>query len=368
MENININAELTTKTFLADEQYVKVTGRTAFIGGKRWLTFSAGKIEFEFYGTAVSVDIFGDFTSECEEHSARQSHIAIELDGVRVVDAMIKNRNNTYEILQDEGQEPAWHTVSVMKISEINQSCCAVAGITANCCGDIRPTKDEDLYIEFIGDSLTCGYGVLGAGPEEPFLTETEDVTLTYAGICAKNLNADFSCVANSGFGVMSGATETDEKNLTDLIPPVYDKLAIRAQQYESDDEGTNVYNRIRAFDICVINLGTNDGTYTHPWNVDRAPYEDRVEEFFNAYKVFLTHVREMNPDAKIVCVHGLMDTVLGPTVQRALEEYKNETGDTKVYYTNLPTSLTYGSGYHPSRQGQEDAAKQLTTFIQSIY
>lgn len=360
-------AEIITKTFVADEQYVKVTGRTAYIDQARWFTFSAGKIEFEFYGTAVSLDVLGDFTSENPEDRARQSHIAIELDGERVVDTLIATKNNTFEILKDEGQEPAWHTVSFTKLSELNQSSCAVTGITATCGGDIRPTQNKDLYIEFIGDSLTCGYGVLGPGPEEPFLTETEDVTLTHVAICANELNADYSVAANSGFGVFSGACDGDEKNLQDLLPPIYDKLAVSAGQYGCEDESTNVYNRTREFDVCVINLGTNDGTYTHPWNVNRVPYEDRVEEFFHAYKEFLTHVREMNPDAKIVCAHGLMDTVLGPTVKKAVEEYKNETGDTQVYYTNLPTSLTYGSGYHPSKQGQEAAGKKLAEFINSI-
>lgn len=369
-ENEMINpeeAEITTKTFAADEQYVKVTGRTAYIDRQRWFTFSAGKIEFEFYGTAVSIDVLGDFTSENPEDRARQSHIGIELDGERVVDTLIETKNNTFEVLKDEGQEPAWHTVSFIKLSELNQSSCAVTGITANCGGDIRPVQNKDLYIEFIGDSLTCGYGVLGPGPEEPFLTETEDVTLTHVAVCADELNADYSVVANSGFGVFSGACDGDEKNLQDLLPPIYDKLAINAGQYECEDESTNVYNRTRPFDVCVINLGTNDGTYTHPWNVNRVPYEDRVEEFFHAYKEFLAHVREMNPDAKIVCAHGLMDTVLGPTVKKAMEEYKNETGDTEVYYTNLPTSLTYGSGYHPSKQGHEAAGKKLAEFIDSI-
>lgn len=105
--------KLTTKTFLADDQHVKVTGRTAYIDGKRWLTFSAGKIEFEFYGTAASIDIFGDYTSENPDDSARQAHIGIELDGERVIDAMIQSKNNTFEVLKDNGQEPAWHTVPV---------------------------------------------------------------------------------------------------------------------------------------------------------------------------------------------------------------------------------------------------------------
>ncbi len=361
------STELSTKSFVADDQHVKVTGRTAFLDGKRWLTFSAGQIEFEFYGTAVSIDILGDSISEGSDNSARQAHIGIELDGERVIDTLITSKNNTFEVLADNGQEPAWHTVSVMKLSEVNQSSCAITGITTKSSGDIRPTQDKDLYIEFIGDSLTCGYGVLGESPEEPFLTETEDVTLTYAGVCARELNADFSCVANSGFGVYSGSCDGDEKNLVDLLPPIYDKLAVKAFQYESDSEETNVYNRTRAFDVCVINLGTNDGTYTHPWNANRVAVEDRVNEFLDAYKEFLGHVREMNPDAKIVCTLGLMDGVLCTTIEKAVEEYKNETGDTEVYYTKLPVSLTYGSGYHPSQEGHEKGGEKLAEFIHSI-
>ncbi len=367
MGNEEPGAELSTKTFVADDQHVKVTGRTAYIDGKRWLTFSAGKIEFEFYGTAVSIDILGDSTSESSSKSAKQAHIGIELDGERVIDTMITSKNNTFEVLTDEGQAPAWHTVSVMKLSEVNQSCCAITGITTKSSGDIRPTQDKDLYIEFIGDSITCGYGVLGASAQDPFLTETEDASLTYAAVCSRELNADFSCVSCSGYGVYSGSCDGENINLVDLLPPVYDKLAVRAFQYGSSSEETNVYNRTRAFDVCVINLGTNDGTYTHPWDSDRVAVEDRVNGFLDAYKEFLGHVREMNPDAKIVCTLGLMDDALCTTVEKAVEQYKNETGDTEVYYTKLPASPTYGSGYHPSKEGHEAGGKQLATFINSI-
>lgn len=163
------------------------------------------------------------------------------------------------------------------------------------------------------------------------------------------------------------GSCDGNEMNLTDLIPPIYDKLAINASQYESTDEATNVYNRTRPYDVCVINLGTNDGTYTHPWDSNRIAVEDRVNEFVAAYKEFLGHVREKNPDAKIVCTLGLMDSVLSPAIQQALEEYQSATGDTGVYYTRLYPSPTYGSGYHPSRDGQEAGGKRLAKFIDSI-
>lgn len=49
--------------------------------------------------------------------------------------------------------------------------------------------------MEFIGDSITCGYGVDDPDKEHHFKTATEDVTKAYAYKTALALNADYSMV-----------------------------------------------------------------------------------------------------------------------------------------------------------------------------
>ena len=73
--------------------------------------------------------------------------------------------------------------------------------------------------IEFIGDSITAGYGVDDEVKEHGFSTATEDVTKTYAYKTAAALQADYSIVAYSGHGIISGYTGDGEKNTGLLIP-----------------------------------------------------------------------------------------------------------------------------------------------------
>ena len=56
--------------------------------------------------------------------------------------------------------------------------------------------------IEFIGNSITCGYGVESNDRNDPFTYETENHFYTYAAKTARALNAQHLVVARSGIGI----------------------------------------------------------------------------------------------------------------------------------------------------------------------
>lgn len=70
--------------------------------------------------------------------------------------------------------------------------------------------------IEFIGNSITCGYGVESSDPNEHFSDETENHYYTYAAITARNLKAQHVAVARSGIGIYRnyGAPKGGERRL----------------------------------------------------------------------------------------------------------------------------------------------------------
>ena len=291
-----------------------------------------------------------------------RNHIAMELDGVRVVDDILNQPVKDYVVLEDKGQQPAWHTVSVIKLSELRKSCCAVEKITVKSDRDIEPTENKARYFEFIGDSITCGWGSVGMEDS----TVSEDASCTYAAVCAKELDADFSCVSSSGCGVYSGYSEGGIKfNTTDLIPPMYDKVADHAYQYngKSDSDPSLVYNRNRAFDLCVINLGTNDSSYVRD-------ITERRDKCKATYVSFIEHIRSKNPKAKIVCTLGLMSVYnhFEDIVKDAVDEYNNAHPSDKVYFFKLPSTSPYGygQGSHPNQAGHEAAGKALAEYIKT--
>lgn len=56
--------------------------------------------------------------------------------------------------------------------------------------------------IEFIGNSITCGYGIESEDRDAPFTYNTENHYYTYAALTARALQAQHLVVARSGIGV----------------------------------------------------------------------------------------------------------------------------------------------------------------------
>jgi len=113
--------------------------------------------------------------------------------------------------------------------------------------------------------------------------------------------------------------------------------------------------------DIVVINLGTNDNSYTKG-------IEDRVLMFTKEYTKFIKKVREHNPDATIICSLGIMGGQLYPAVESAVNAYKNETQDENIELLNFDEQLQndgYASDWHPTEITHEKAAKKLVAKIQ---
>ena len=78
----------------------------------------------------------------------------------------------------------------------------------------LEPPVPSSRRIEFIGDSLTCGFGITGrpyavTGEPGRFLTKEEDVTKTYAGVTAAYFQADARYTAASGTGVCNNHPDT---------------------------------------------------------------------------------------------------------------------------------------------------------------
>ncbi|QYR22653.1 hypothetical protein KZ483_06785 [Paenibacillus sp. sptzw28] len=75
---------------------------------------------------------------------------------------------------------------------------------------------------------------------------------------------------------------------------------------------------------MIVINLGTNDYSYTKDDPVKQAEYRD-------AYVEFLKQVRSRNANAHLMCTLGIMGDALFPMVEQAVAAYSDETGDTNI-------------------------------------
>lgn len=218
--------------------------------------------------------------------------------------------------------------------------------------GKLLPAEEKpSLKIEFIGNSITCGYGIEDDNPENDFSYETENHTMTYAYKAARALDADFNVVARSGIGIYrnyGGPKEGDSQTL----PSEYDYTMLYNHDHKWDHSAFHP-------DIICINLGTND---TSENNYDITLYEKR-------YRDFLAHLRELHPQAKIVLLTGAMlqEPALAD-VKTVLDRLASEDDNTYRFDMSPQTGeLGYGASWHPSARQAERMADELIPFLRNL-
>lgn len=356
-------AEKGPVTYAPTSENVKTLGRTMLTDEDMlWLAFSGSGAEFTFNGTKAEVVIAGDDNAEKPDNEDNQARIAIYVNGERVVDDMIDHAEETYTVFESE--TPAECDVKIVKLSETAMSTCAVKSITVDAEEGIKPAEKKEHFIEFVGDSITCGYGVDDEVKEHHFSTKTEDVTKTYAYKTAEKLDADYSMVSISGYGIISGYSDGKKKVANQQLPKYYDKLGYSygtfgGKQVSSQKWDFTGYTP----DAIVVNLGTNDASYTKN-------KEDRVKDYTDSYVEFLKNIRTNNPDAQIFCTLGIMGNELYPYVEQAVLDYTEQTGDTKV--TAMPFDIQspddgYAADWHPTEATHEKASEKLVSKIKSV-
>lgn len=339
---------------------VKLIGRVLPVEDTLWLALSGTGAEFVATGTKATVTVVSDDTwSGVPENQAR---VAVYVDGVRTADMLLDCQEKRV-VAFDAGQEET-HVVQIIKLSESAMSTCGISDISVD--GKFEPTCPKSKLFEFIGDSITCGYGVDDEDRDHHFATGTEDVTKAFAYKTAKALGADYSMVSFSGYGIVSGYTATGEKMGHQRVPEYYEKVGFSYGTYKGTYKPQDMewdFNGRRP-DLVVINLGTNDMSYV----LDK---EERREEYIAGYVEFLKKVRKHNQEPEILCVLGMMGEALCPAVEEAVERYKAQTGDGKISSMRFADQLPedgYTADWHPTEKTHSKAAERLIGKIREIF
>ena len=221
--------------------------------------------------------------------------------------------------------------------------------------------------IEFIGNSITCGYGNEGLKKEEGFDYATENHYYSYASITARNLQAQHWVVARSGIGAYRNYDGPKTGNPESNMPVQYEYTGY-AWKPELRKEPTFLqekwdFNRYQP-DVVCINLGTNDLS---------TPNYD-LSLLKQGYQKLLKMVRQHNPKAKIVFLTGSM--LYNQELQMAkqlLDEVAAEAhkaGDKEVYrfdMNHIDGEAFLGNDWHPNVYQDEKMAGELTPYLRKL-
>ncbi len=221
--------------------------------------------------------------------------------------------------------------------------------------------------IEFIGNSITCGYGNEGVRAEEHFDYATENHYYSYASITARALQAQHWVVARSGIGAYRNYGEAKTGTPRSCMPVQYEYTGyaydIDLRQRPGFDSEKWDFSRSQPQVVC-INLGTNDLSTN---NYD-------LQLLKQGYQKLLSLVRQHHPKAKIVFLCGSMlggkELELAKQLLDEVTAESHQQGDKEVYrynFTPQTGDLGYGNDYHPSIPQHEKMASELVPFLRQL-
>lgn len=201
--------------------------------------------------------------------------------------------------------------------------------------------------IEFIGNSLTCGYGNEGKSREEHFSYETENNYHTYGTLVARAVKANYVAVCRSGIGMYQ--SYGGEKEF--VQPKLYDEIVVGSKagwDYKNNQP-----------DVVVIELGANDLA---------KPLDSAA--FVNAYVQFVKKIRGQYAKARIICAAGPDGTEEKDSkFQAYVKAVTNHVsqGDNRVYYFYFGRIDSNGSDWHPNLKEHEQMAEVLLPFVKKV-
>ncbi|MCL6603181.1 MAG: SGNH/GDSL hydrolase family protein [Paenibacillus sp.] len=248
--------------------------------------------------------------------------------------------------------------------------------------GELMPVEDKPYKIEFIGDSITSGEGIIGDKVEEDWIPMWFSAINNYSAMTAETLNADYRVISQSGWGVYTSWDNNPHAN----IPEYYEQVCGLLTGENNKALGAFEENQFGSWqpDVVVVNLGTNDGGAFHSpeWkntvtgashnqrlNDDGTYNEGDLKSFEDAVEKFLFKLRKNNKNAHIVWAYGMLGIPMMPAINRAVDTYIKKSGDKKVSVFQIPntTDESVGSRSHPGVLAHKNAAKELSGYLKEI-
>jgi lysophospholipase L1-like esterase len=307
--------------------------------------YTASGFDISFRGSLLIITVDASYEDAC-----KKPYLLVLITSKNQIienEYVLSQGTNKIEIIS--GQEEIYK-VQVYKRTEALMSKTKLTSLELE--GDIIVTHEEyPLSIEFIGDSLTCGYGNLSDDVDKPFTTDDEDGMKSFASIAASKLKAYYEIVAVSGIGIYKSIYASV------TLPRIYEFRDIHDRA---------IYHQKKTFDWIVMMLGTNDNSYMK-FLMDNTLIHEQ-EAFLSHYKAFLQHIRKLHPASHILC---LTEVERQNHVHDLIRQAVDQSQDAKCYHLELPKILEsegMGAQYHPTLKTHERWGQIVAQYIEVIH
>lgn len=240
------------------------------------------------------------------------------------------------------------HEVTVMREAEASAGVHELLGVEIARGGAFLPPRQKALRLEIIGDSISCGYGILGESSACPFTYATERASAAYGARLGRALDADVTTLCWSGRGVLRNY----DGSTTGTMPDLFEQTLPAAPQRPW------TFGAMPPPDAVVVNLGTNDVLGGAGQPLDRAAFED-------AYVRFAKRLRDVYPSAWIfLTTSPMVSAEQAPSLDHVVARCA-AAGDARIELIPLMTDAPrWGCDSHPDVEMNARIADRIAPIL----
>lgn len=325
--------------YSADNPKIQYIGRVDFsnpLKPKMWA--SGAYVVIKFNGTFCELEINDEVI-----YGNVHNYLEIKVDSRPSYRVQLKNKENKITLAKDlpKGE----HSIIICKNTEFENGYLEIVGF--RCEKLLNPPAKQKRKMEFIGDSITCGFGSdeseIKCGDKNSQWYDQHNAFSAYGPITARSLNAQYHLSSVSGIGLIHSCCD---KKI--LMPQVFDKINMAKNELIWD------FTRYQP-DVVTVCLGQNDGV------------QDSTA-FCSAYVKFAQTLRGYYPKAKLVFLTSPMaDKTLKAALVKyltAVERTLTKQGEKNIGTYFFKKQSTKGCGSHPSLAEQKEIAIELTAYL----
>ena len=321
------------------EKYFFCQGRRYAEGGRLFLNPSGASVKGRFCGSKLILTVFSEPIDK-----GRNAYVRLTVDGKPGRIRLSQGEKVICRTLA-EGE----HLFEVIKLTESANN--TFGFCSAETDGAFVPYKEEPrLKIEFIGDSITTGFGVLAKEEFGEYRTKEQDVTKAFPYLVSRELNAEYNVIAAGGWGIYKS------KYSPYAIPDFYANVDLTRNTQKQDDAAFTP-------DLCVVTLGTNDFSYLSDLSAEK-----RVEERAEVKRRFIAFLQGLlTKKVPVILVYGFFEYPdLGVMTEEVWREVDSPLLSTlEVKSTASLKDIRAG---HPGKRCHRMAARRLVKTIRTLF
>lgn len=319
---------------------VRVSGRSGTTNGNPVLYWPGASVEARFEGTSLGVKLNG-------QNNTKTNYYQLIIDGspAAPVRIAVPKGSRIYPVVSN--LTDTVHDVQLFRLTEGDLGWTEFQGFVLDAGKTLQaPPAAPELKIEFYGDSITTGLGIEASDADSDLNRDFQNNYLAYSALTARNLNAEFRCIAVQGIGVFVGWQSY-------IMPQIWNRLAPLTTAALWDFSKW-------VPDVAVVNLFQNDRARISTLNP--VPAEAEIVQH---YVSFISGIRAVYPDAHIVCALGSMDaTAEGSPWPGYIHQAVVQMADGNMSECIFPY---IGGDRHPRIVHHQAMADQLTAHVRSV-